>query len=166
MRLLELYCGRGGWSRAFALAGWECVGVDWEPVAYPFKFLQLDVMELPVAWIDSFDAVIASPPCEDFARAWLPWLRGDKKPSAAALVHLTYSVRLADRPRRLVECSRFAARHVPGAVVTDSWALWGDVPLLLPRLQRHKARLSGSQKDLRAEIPFHLAHCVERHFHA
>ena len=28
MRLLDLFSGRWGWSRAFAARGWECVGVD------------------------------------------------------------------------------------------------------------------------------------------
>lgn len=28
MRMLDLFCGRWGWSRAFAARGWECVGVD------------------------------------------------------------------------------------------------------------------------------------------
>ena len=27
-RLLDLFCGRWGWSKAFAAHNWECVGVD------------------------------------------------------------------------------------------------------------------------------------------
>jgi site-specific DNA-cytosine methylase len=30
MRMLDLFCGRWGWSKAFAARGWECVGVDLE----------------------------------------------------------------------------------------------------------------------------------------
>ena len=28
MRMLDLFSGRWGWSKAFAKRGWECVGVD------------------------------------------------------------------------------------------------------------------------------------------
>ena len=36
VRVLDLFCGRFGWSRAFAARGWECVGVDLvEPAEFP-----------------------------------------------------------------------------------------------------------------------------------
>lgn len=28
MRMLDLFCGRFGWSRAFTSRGWEVVGID------------------------------------------------------------------------------------------------------------------------------------------
>lgn len=49
MRMLDLFCGRLGWSKAFLARGWECVGVDLvEPPEIPrgFKFVTLDVMML------------------------------------------------------------------------------------------------------------------------
>jgi len=33
-RLLDLFCGRGGWSKAFMSRGWHCVGVDIEALGY------------------------------------------------------------------------------------------------------------------------------------
>jgi len=165
-RLLELFCGRGGWSKAFARKGWSCVGVDVAQLGYPYAFIQQDVRSLSPCFIDSFDAVVMSPPCEDFARAWLPWLRGDKLPQEWAVDLLRWSVCRADRPRRLVECSRFAARHVPGAWVRDSWALWGDVPLLLSSVPRGKTKRTGERPDLRAEIPPALSDGVADYFTA
>lgn len=64
-KLLDLFCGVGGWSKAFLDHGWHCVGVDIADLGYPGEF----VRELEPAWIDSFDAVMASTPCEEFARA-------------------------------------------------------------------------------------------------
>jgi len=162
--LLDIFCGVGGWSKSFAARGWNCVGVDMAALGYPWRLEQRDALTLPRDWIDSFDAVVMSPPCEEFARAWLPWLRGDKQPAKWALDLLEWSVALCDRPRRIVECSNFAARHVPGAIRCESYSLWGDVPLLMPVLPRGKMAKSGMRPELRAEIPAALAETVERHF--
>lgn len=159
-RLLELFCGRGGWSKAFAARGWDCTGVDIAAFGYPFEFIQADCLTLTPEFINGFDGVISSPPCEDFARAWLPWLRGDGKPEAWALDLLKWSVSLCDRPGWLTECSNFAAKYVPGSVRIGSYALWGDVPLLAPQFPRTKAAKSGTRPDLRAEIPRPLADTV------
>lgn len=67
--VLDLFCGVGGWSKAFAARGWRCVGVDIAALGYPFEFVKADVFSLTREWIDSFDAVVMSPPCEEFARA-------------------------------------------------------------------------------------------------
>jgi hypothetical protein len=127
---------------------------------YPGEFTQCDVLTLEREWIDSFDAVVMSPPCEEFARAHLPWLRGDKNPGEMAVKLLKHSVALCDRPGRIVECSAFAARHVPGSLRFGSYALWGDVPLLMRHLPRRKTAKSGKRPDLRAEIPLELSMSV------
>lgn len=159
--LLDVFCGVGGWTKSFSARGWNCVGVDIVSLGYPGRFVQRDALTLSREWIDSFDAVVMSPPCEDFARAWLPWLRGDKQPEKWALDLLEWSVSLCDRSCRIVECSNFAARHVPGAFRFGSYALWGDVPLLMPFLPRGKMAKSGMRPELRSEIPAALANAVE-----
>lgn len=161
-RLLDLFCGVGGWSKWFHARGWKCTGVDIVNLGYPFELVQADVLTLDGEWIDGFDGVVASPPCEEYARAWLPWLRGDHKPDPKALNLLQWAIRLCDRPRRLVECSRFSARHVHGATFFGSYALWGDVPALMPTLPRGKMRKSGLHPELRAEIPKELADWIAR----
>ena len=74
-RLLDLFCGRWGWSRAFAERGWECVGIDLtEPPKIPKNchFVHSDVLTINVAndetdWLRSFDFICASSPCEEFS---------------------------------------------------------------------------------------------------
>jgi hypothetical protein len=82
-RLLDLFCGRLGWSKAFLAKGWECVGVDLvEPPEIPqgFMFIKRDVMqiwatngwvhmdnEFACLWSQEFDFICASPPCEQFS---------------------------------------------------------------------------------------------------
>lgn len=73
MRLLDLFCGRWGWSRAFAARGWECVGVDLvEPPEVPSgcRFEQQNVILLTARWIKDrdFNFIVASSPCEQFSK--------------------------------------------------------------------------------------------------
>ncbi len=158
--LLDVFCGVGGWTKSFQARGWNCVGVDIASLGYPATLVQRDALTLPREWINRFDGVVMSPPCEEFARAWLPWLRGDHKPAQWALDLLQWSVALCDRPNRIVECSNFAARHIPGSIRFESYALWGDVPLLMSVLPRGKMAKSGKRPELRAEIPPALADAV------
>ena len=78
-RLLDLFCGRWGWSKAFAARGWECIGVDLvEPYEIPerCKWFGIDVLDLGVCngkvctlFADEWDVdfIVASPPCEQFS---------------------------------------------------------------------------------------------------
>ena len=159
MTLLDLYCGVGGWSKVFAERGWICTGVDLLDFSssYPCKFVLEDARN----WfprIAQFDAVVASPPCEEFARFCLPWIgRAPKVEEAKQLLRDTVA---AVGNRGVVECSNFSARFVGGGVKIKSHTLWGDVPLLLP-VWSGKGKISGKRPDLRAEIPPILARCVE-----
>lgn len=68
-RLLDLFCGAGGASAGYALAGFDVVGVDLAPQPhYPFEFRQADAIDFLAAggWL-GFDAIHASPPCQRYS---------------------------------------------------------------------------------------------------
>lgn len=66
-RLLDLFAGAGGAAVGYARAGFDVVGVDIIPQPrYPFTFIRADALNLDDVglFIDAFDAIHASPPCQ------------------------------------------------------------------------------------------------------
>lgn len=83
-RMLDLFCGRFGWSKAFSARGWECIGIDIvEPPEIPTGciFIQADILEAEFDEEDGIlifevhgrahiirpDFICASSPCEQFS---------------------------------------------------------------------------------------------------
>ena len=75
MKLLDLFCCAGGASMGYSQAGFEVTGVDIkDQPSYPFKFIKADVMEIlkDKDFLNSFDAIHASPPCQGYSSATKP----------------------------------------------------------------------------------------------
>lgn len=65
-RILDLYCGQGGASVGYYLAGFDVIGVDTKPQAqYPFAFLRRDGLAALTDdnLLGEIHAIHASPPC-------------------------------------------------------------------------------------------------------
>lgn len=68
MKLIDLFAGRGGWTKGFMAEGWECIGYDLFPQPhYPAKFVQRDVLTLTAADLEDADFICASSSCEQFS---------------------------------------------------------------------------------------------------
>lgn len=71
-RLLDLFCCDGGCSMGYYDAGFDVTGVDIVPrLSYPFPFIEADAMEVltDIAFLDGFDVIHASPPCQRYSVA-------------------------------------------------------------------------------------------------
>ena len=70
MKVLDLFCGLGGWSIPFIEAGYDCTGIDIKNIGYPGNFIQADLND----WTSNqhYDIILASPPCTEFsiAKKW------------------------------------------------------------------------------------------------
>ena len=67
MKLIDLFCGVGGASVGYAEAGFEVHGVDLKHgKRYPFTYTRADVLDIlkDQAFINQFDVIHASPPCQ------------------------------------------------------------------------------------------------------
>lgn len=119
-RLLDLFCGAGGAAMGYHRAGFEVVGVDIKPQPhYPFEFHQGDAMTWP---LDGFDAVHASPPCQDWTRCTSP-------------THGTAWMLPTTRERLQAWDGPWVIENVPGAEMRPDYKLCG-CQFSRPKLKR------------------------------
>jgi SAM-dependent methyltransferase len=171
-KVLDLFCGRGGWARGLKLAGYHVTGLDNEPGhagAYPGDaFIIADVRQLPVD-AGRFDLIVASPPCLEFSRHDMPWTRSKNPPPPdISLFRAAEALRGRGVPV-IIENVRGAGRWVGGARAHyGPFFLWGDVPAMLPAIApRFKKKESYGSKDQakRAEIPTALGRFIGQCFY-
>jgi DNA (cytosine-5)-methyltransferase 1 len=68
MKLLDLFCGAGGASKGYALAGFEVTGIDLKHgKRYPFTYQRRDFNTVTVEELQEYDMIHASPPCQTFS---------------------------------------------------------------------------------------------------
>jgi|SRR5581483_5602780 len=143
--MLDLFCGRWGWSRAFAARGWECVGVDLtEPPEIPAncKYIHSDIMEIHVRWdetpwLKGFDFICASSPCEEFSVHGMKHFHPNPKypENGIRLFNHTRSICEASGVPYVMENVRPAQKFVGRAQNhCGPFYLWGSgVPPLMPQ---------------------------------
>lgn len=164
--LLDLFCGSGGWTKAAMARGWTCTGIDIVNHGYPRRFICEKLpTAAPISHFGSFDAIVASPPCEQYARRHLPCIRDHQPIDTRLLREAIWDATNGNLPM-VVECSKFAARHVPGAWIWRQYALWGALPALRIEPPQDKTKKSGKNPAARAEIPHDLADWIITHFEA
>ncbi|MCY4384288.1 MAG: DNA cytosine methyltransferase [Nitrospinae bacterium] len=67
-KLLDLFCGAGGAAWGYDEAGFKVFGVDIvEQPGYPFPMIVQDVLTLSNSFLNEFDAIHASPPCQAYS---------------------------------------------------------------------------------------------------
>lgn len=161
--MLDLGSGLGGANQAMKDRGWQVVTVDINSDFEPDVIADLRQW----SWNGSRpDLIWASPPCDEFAREFMPWIKTGNKPDL--------SIVLACK-RIIDECQpRFwIIENVKGAIswfrpilgdyrtCYDPFYLWGYFPDLGDfKVQTKKQRYSSKQKAERAMIPYQLSLAV------
>lgn len=131
-KLLDLFCGAGGCSKGYQLAGFYVIGVDIipQPRYCGDEFIQADVMGLDPEFIRSFDAVHASPPCQKYTKMAKGLLQSQGR--AREYPDLVAPVR-----NKLNSCGNpYIIENVEGAPLDDPILLCGSMFGLL--VQRHR----------------------------
>ena len=112
MKILDLFCGLGGWSKAFAEAGHDCTGVDIVNLGYPYRFIKADLND----WTPDqhYDVVLASPPCVEFSQA-KKWGQGnqDERMGLDLVFRTFYLIELIKPKYYVVENVRGLAEFLP-----------------------------------------------------
>jgi DNA (cytosine-5)-methyltransferase 1 len=122
-KLLDLFCGAGGASLGYHLAGFEVTGVDLEEFdVYPFEFFKADAMEFDLS---GYDAIHASPPCQNYSRATKHLSTKEHKS-------------LIPEVRKMLNASGvpYVIENVPGAPLINPLILCGT--MLGLRIYRHR----------------------------
>lgn len=137
-RLLDLFCCQGGAAAGYAAAGFEVVGVDWDPQPrYPYEFHQGDALTWP---LDGFDVVHASPPCQAYTAAQT--IRKNDHPELVEPI----------RARLLAWGGAYIIENVVGAPLLDTVMLCGT----MFGLYTYRHRLFESNTELLQ--PIHYPH--------
>jgi C-5 cytosine-specific DNA methylase len=166
MRMLDLFCGRFGWGKAFAARGWEVVGVDLvEPPEIPegCTFIKADILQIVAdkgrfsiyeedagpgtgeeLWSFQPDFVCASSPCENFSIHGMKHFHPNPPYPEMGLKLFTYTKQICEESGVpfVMENVRAAKTFVgPSVNNCGSFHLWGSgVPAIVP---------SGIKKGMR-----------------
>lgn len=151
--VIELFCGRFGWSRGFIAEGYRSVGFDIAhesyhgPVPEGCSLALHDVLTLHGSQLRDAACIVASPPCQAYSWMAMPWSLAKAKAAAIradetgeARRKLTALFDACFRIQR--EASEAAGRYIPMVVENvkgaqpwvgpakahfGSFFLWGDV---------------------------------------
>ena len=168
MLVLDLCCGTCNWSRPWLARGYQVIGFDIYRHALVPPGVELRLEDIRQVDGREFAGrtriVLASPPCDEYARWTMPWTRAKNPPEPSLDLWQACEriAREAEAPL-LLENVRIAQNwHGAARWHCGPFYLWGDaVPALMPRFQpeffKKKESYGSKQKDLRAAIPAALA---------
>ncbi len=172
MRVLELFCGLGGWSKPWIEAGHDVTGIDITDLGFPGKFIKADLYDWEPT--EHYDIVLASPPCTEFsiAKKW-GWGTQDER-QGLDLIYRTFYLISKIKPKYfIIENVKGLAEFLPPPQDIVRYGkkrnvkaayLWTNIEKmgLLPPMASYRKHddLKRSERALRGLIPIELAKAV------
>lgn len=159
--MIDLCSGLEGACQAMKSNGWQVITVDVDCKFNPdiiadIRTWSWDGRRPDLMWF--------SPPCNEFAREFMPWCSTGSKPDLSIYQACLRIVKECNPRYWIIENVRGAVPYFgkPRASY-GPYFLWGYFPLLpekLPLRYRKKESMSSSQPEKRAKIPFELSRAV------
>lgn len=163
MIVIDLFSGLGGFSEAFLRRGHTVLRIDLNPKfsSIPHTIIG-DVKELPLKREISPDILLMSPPCQEFARFALPWIRTAHEPSVYLIEKALEAKEYLHPKNWILECNKasveFIARLIGQPVkICGPYYLWGSFPIFDCVIEVKKQDFPGTKPELRAKIPYNLS---------
>lgn len=159
-RLLDLFCGQGGASMGYNLAGFEVTGVDINPMPrYPFTFVQTDAVEFVREHGHEFDVIHASPPCQ--GESLLQAVNNNRDRHPRLIVPTRDALVAAGKPyviENVVGAKLFAPIRLCGEMfglsVIRHRLFESNVPLAAPVHVKHRGRVRGWRHGVYHDGPY------------
>jgi hypothetical protein len=165
VRMLDLFCGRWGWSKAFAARGWECIGIDLvRPPETPENcaFIQWDILLLSTLRDYKADFICASSPCEEFSMHGMKCFHPAPKYPSMGIDLFNHTRKLCKSVGvpYIMENVRAAQQFVGNAKShCGPFYLWGTgVPPLLPQGIRKGLRLGNGGFTGKEQVEWRRKH--------
>lgn len=146
---IDLFAGKGGWTRGLLDAGFHVIGFDIERWPdYSGELVLQDVLTLDGRQFRNASLIVASPPCQAYSYRAMPWKRAKALPPPDNTLF-----EACFRLQR--EASEVAGHHIPLVVENvkgaqpwvgrakwhyGSFYLWGDVPALMPSTSNRRMK--------------------------
>lgn len=161
--MIDLCAGLKGASQEMTRRGWDVVTLDYDP-----RFntdVVADVREW--AWSGSRpDLVWASPPCDEFAREFMPWSKTGKAPDLSIVIGCLRVIRECNPRYWVIENVKGSLKWLipilgKPAYVCNPYYLWGSFPdISHVRVTSRKEHMSSSRAAERAIIPETLSRAM------
>ena len=163
LKALDLFCKAGGASAGYAQAGYAMTGIDnAKQKRYPYAFIHGDALSYmaDIDFLQSFDLIVASPPCQTHSRTQHLRNAQGKTTTKVDLIPQTRTALQASGVNYIIENVPGAPLHNPVMVCGSAFGLkvrrhrlFESNMTLTGTICNHRERPVGVYGSMRDEIP-------------